>query len=155
MANRHGGHRRGSGRPKGSHTGARLESHLSPEQQARACEVARLANGDGATFNGDAYALLAWIYRSEDLPITLRMRAAETAIAYERPRLAQVEVMGDDHRPLQLVREIMQVLQGTGRGLPSRDPTGKSGTAPTAQGGGSECVPPTRPRTGIPQLDGS
>lgn len=137
MPNEHGGFRPGSGRPKGTHTGAQLKSRLSPELQARAAEAVKLANGDGATFKGDAYALLAWIYRSEDLPITLRMRAAETAIAYERPRLAQVEVRSDDQGPLQLLRDLMQVLQGTGRGLPSGDPSGKAGTAQAAHRDGA------------------
>ena len=119
MADGHGGYRPGSGRPKGTHTGAQLKSRLSPEQQARAAEAVRLANEDCGAFPGDAYALLVWIYRSADLPITLRMRAAETAIAYERPKLAQVEVTGDASNPLRLVHEIMAVLQGTGRGLPA------------------------------------
>ena len=123
MANGHGGYRPGGGRPKGTHAGAQLKSRLSPEQQARASEAVRLANADGPTFTGDAYALLSWIYRSEDLPLSFRMRAAETAIAYERPKLAQVEVKGDEDNPLRLVHDIMQLLQGTGRGLPSGDPT--------------------------------
>ena len=120
MANGHGGHRTGSGRPKGTHTGARLKSRLSPELQARAAEAVRLANGDGTTFDGDAYALLSLIYRSTDLPLSLRMRAAETAIAYERPKLAHVEVQGDEGGTAALIREIMQLMNGTGRGLPSQ-----------------------------------
>ena len=121
MANGHGGHRTGSGRPKGTHTGARLKSRLSPELQARAAEAVRLANGDGTTFDGDAYALLSLIYRSTDLPLSLRMRAAETAIAYERPKLAQVEMQGDEGGTA-LIREIMQLMNGTGRDLPSQRP---------------------------------
>ena len=122
MANGHGGNRAGSGRPKGTHTGARLKSRLSPELQARAAEAVRLANGEGTTFDGDAYALLSLIYRSTDLPLSLRMRAAETAIAYERPKLAHVEVQGDEGGTTGLVREIMQLMNGTGRGLPSEQP---------------------------------
>ena len=111
MASGHGGHRAGSRRPTGTHTGARLKSRLSPEQQARAKEAVRLANGNGNTFKGDAYALLTFIYCSTDLPLTLRMRAAETAIAYERPKLAQVEMQGDDGGTA-LIREIMQLMNG-------------------------------------------
>ena len=131
MANGHGGYRPGGGRPKGTHAGAQLKSRLSPEQQARASEAVRLANADGPTFNGDAYALLSWIYRSEDLPLSFRMRAAETAIAYERPKLAQVEVKGDDDSSMRLVHDIMQLLQGTGRGLPSGEPTEDDASAPS------------------------
>ena len=122
MAKEHGGHRAGSGRPKGTHTGAQLKSRLSPGQQSRATEAVRLANGDGATFDGDAYALLSFIYRSVDLPLSLRMRAAETAIAYERPKLAHVEVQGDGGGSSVLIREIMQLVNGTGRDLPSERP---------------------------------
>lgn len=118
MANGHGGYRPGSGRPKGTHTGAQLKSRLSPEQQARAADAVKTANGDYGAFSGDAYALLVWIYSSPDLPITLRMRAAETAIAYERPKLAQVEVKSDEQSPLYVIRSIMQMLEGTGRDLP-------------------------------------
>lgn len=119
MAHGHGGSRPGSGRPKGSHNGARLKTRVSPEHQARAAEAVRLANGDSGAFPGDAYTLLVSIYRSPDLPITLRMRAAEAAIAYERPKLAQVEVNGDAANPLHVIQNIMRMLEGTGRGLPS------------------------------------
>ena len=123
MANGHGGPRPGSGRPKGTHIGAQLKSRLSPAQQARAAEAVRLANGDCQTFSGDAYALLVFIYQSTDLPLSFRMRAAETAIAYERPKLAQVQFKRDeDDTPTRLLRDIMALVSGTGRGLPSEDP---------------------------------
>lgn len=119
MANGHGGYRPGAGRPKGTHIGAKIKSRLTLEQQARAAEAVQLVNGENGAFPGDAYALLAWIYRSPDLPITLRMRAAETAIAYERPKLAAVEVKSDNKDPLHVISEIMALLEGTGRDLPS------------------------------------
>ena len=119
MAKGHGGPRPGSGRPKGTHTGAQLKSRLSLGQQKRAATAIRLANDGGRTFDGDAYMLLSFIYRSEDLPISLRMRAAETAIAYERPKLAQVEIMRDDGGRTGLLQELRQLMEGTGRGLPS------------------------------------
>jgi hypothetical protein len=77
------------------------------------------ANADGATFQGDAYALLAFIYKSEDLPLTFRMRAAETAIAYERPKLAQVEFRQEDKSGMS---ELMRLINGSGRGLPRDNP---------------------------------
>lgn len=136
MANGHGGCRPGSGRPKGSTNGARVGKYLSPEQQARAAEAVRLANRSDSTAVEDAYTLLRWIYSSEDLPLTLRMRAAEVAIAYERPRLAQVRVAGDEDSPLRLTHDIMALLEGTGRGLPSDSlrppPRGAEREAPSA-----------------------
>ncbi len=120
MANGHGGFRPGSGRPKGTHAGAQLKSRLSPVQQQRALDLVRLVNGDADTFDGDAYALLAFIYRSTDLPLSLRMRAAETAIAYERPKLASV-VVKEVGGPSDVLRDLMQLVQGTGRGLPCKE----------------------------------
>ena len=145
MADGHGGYRPGSGRPKGTHTGAQLKSRLSPEQQARAAEAVRLANEDCGAFPGDAYALLVWIYRSADLPITLRMRAAETAIAYERPKLAQVEMEGDDQSPMKIIQNIMQMLEGTGRGLPSESVCADGTAAPAANASATGHSPPTPP----------
>ena len=143
MANGHGGSRPGSGRPKGSHTGARLKSRFSADQQVRAAEAVRLANGDCGAFTGDAYALLVWIYRSPDLPITLRMRAAEAAIAYERPKLAQVELQGDATSPLHVIQSILRMLEGTGRGLPS-----ESARLPQQSRASDEHWPPSVPAAG-------
>ena len=123
MANGHGGLRPGSGRPKGTHTGAMLKSRLSPDQQTRVATAFELANGDYRAFAGDAYALLVWVYRSPDVPIPLRMRAAEAALVYERAKPSRVEVKGDRGSPLQPVQDLMQMLQGAGGGLPT-DPTG-------------------------------
>jgi hypothetical protein len=43
-------------------------------------------------FEGDGYAFLATIYKDKQQPIGVRMDAAKTAIAYERPRLSNVEM---------------------------------------------------------------
>lgn len=128
MPNGHGGPRPGAGRPKGTHAGAQLKSRLSPAQQQRALDLVRLVNGDAETFDGDAYALLAFIYRSTDLPLSLRMRAAETAIAYERPKLASV-IVKEVGGPSDMLRDLMQLVQGTGRGLPSRSVAGRPAEA--------------------------
>jgi hypothetical protein len=119
MVNGHGGSRAGSGRPKGTHAGAQLKSRLSPAQQKRAEQAIRLANDGSGTFEGDAYMLLSYVYRCEELPMSLRMRAAETAIAYERPKLTQVEVTRNDDGRTSLLQELKQLMEGTGRGLPS------------------------------------
>jgi hypothetical protein len=120
MASGHGGTRPGSGRPKGTHAGAQLKSRLSAEQQQRADAAVRAVNADGETFAGDAYALLVFVYKSGDLPLSLRMRAAETAIAYERPKLAQVEFKQENDPAAQILREIMETIEGTARGLPDQ-----------------------------------
>jgi hypothetical protein len=46
------------------------------------------------SFQGDAHALLVWIYRNTELPIGLRLDAAKAAAPFEKPRLAtrRVEV---------------------------------------------------------------
>jgi hypothetical protein len=41
-------------------------------------------------FEGDSYAFLATLYKNTELPLHVRLSAATTAIAYERPRLANV-----------------------------------------------------------------
>jgi hypothetical protein len=41
-------------------------------------------------FEGDSYAFLATLYKNKDLPLHMRLDAAKTAIAYERPRLSDV-----------------------------------------------------------------
>jgi hypothetical protein len=41
-------------------------------------------------FEGDSYAFLATVYKNQALPLGVRLDAAKTAIAYERPRLANV-----------------------------------------------------------------
>jgi hypothetical protein len=43
-------------------------------------------------FEGDGYAFLATIYKDKQQPIGVRMDAAKTAIAFERPRLSNVEM---------------------------------------------------------------
>jgi hypothetical protein len=43
-------------------------------------------------FEGDSYAFLATVYKDKTQPLHVRMDAAKTAIAYERPRLSNVEM---------------------------------------------------------------
>ena len=44
-------------------------------------------------FEGDSYAFLATVYKNQALPLGVRLDAAKTAIAYERPRLANVAMV--------------------------------------------------------------
>ena len=43
-------------------------------------------------FEGDGYALLALVYKNQDMPLSTRMSAASMAIPYECPRLSQVDM---------------------------------------------------------------
>jgi hypothetical protein len=51
----------------------------------------RLAVGSGS-FAGDGYALLTAVYKTEDFDLAVRLDAAKATMAYERPRLSNVEV---------------------------------------------------------------
>jgi hypothetical protein len=53
--------------------------------------IGRLQAGSG-TFAGDGYALLAAVYKSEGFDLHVRLDAAKAAMAYERPRLSNVEM---------------------------------------------------------------
>jgi hypothetical protein len=59
--------------------------------QAEAAEHVTQALGPDA-FHGDAHALLMALYRDTAQPLDLRLQAAKAAIAYEKPRLAAVQV---------------------------------------------------------------
>jgi hypothetical protein len=78
-----GGARKGAGRKAGQ----KSEKTLQREAATRA--VVEQAVGElPEAFEGDSYAFLALVYKDMRLPFGLR--TAKTAIAYERPRLANV-----------------------------------------------------------------
>jgi hypothetical protein len=54
-------------------------------------------------FDGDAYMLLASVYKNQQIPLPIRLKAAETAIGYERPKLAAIEHSGDEDKPIGIV----------------------------------------------------
>jgi hypothetical protein len=93
-----GGARAGAGRKTGvpnKKTAAQKAAIKAAVEQA----VSELPE----VFEGDSYAFLAAAYKNMQLPFGLRMDAAKTAIAYERPRLSNVEMttrsldkMGDE-----------------------------------------------------------
>lgn len=109
-----GGARTGAGRPKGV---IGVKRKLDAEQMAKADEAIR-AVVPGA-FDGDAYLFLAGIYKNPDVPLPVRMKAAETAIAYERPKLQAIEHSGDAENPLTVVHDILGDLDGLSRSLPN------------------------------------
>jgi hypothetical protein len=53
--------------------------------------ISRLQAGSGS-FAGDGYALLAAVYKTEEFDPPVRLDAAKAAMAYERPRLSNVEM---------------------------------------------------------------
>ena len=53
-----------------------------------------------AAFHGDAHALLMAVYKDQTQPLQIRIDAAKSAIAYEKPRLAAVEHSGDGNKPV-------------------------------------------------------
>jgi hypothetical protein len=67
-------------------------------------------------FEGDAYLFLSAIYKNPENPLPIRMKAAETVLGYERPKLAAVEHSGNADNPLQVIGHIFgAALNGTGR----------------------------------------
>src|SRR6476660_373879 len=103
-----------TGRPRGRPSGAR--NHHTLEREQRIMEAASvIAELLPSAFKGDAHALLMAVYKDTTLPIQLRLDAAKSAIAYEKPRLAAVEHSGDGNQPV-----IYQIITGVPR--PDDDP---------------------------------
>src|SRR5262245_23212338 len=73
--------RRRGGRPKGT---------LNKKTIARNEAMARAQAAMEQPFEGDAYAFVTMLYKDGKLPLAMRFDAAKAALAYERPRLAQM-----------------------------------------------------------------
>src|ERR1700746_102124 len=80
------GERRG-GRQKGT-----PNKKTAEQKAAIKAAVEKVVGRLPEVFEGDSYAFLATIYKDKQQPIGVRMDAAKTAIAYERPRLSNVEM---------------------------------------------------------------
>src|ERR1700745_2087629 len=80
------GERRG-GRQKGT-----PNKKTAEQKAAIQAAVEKVVGELPEVFEGDSYAFLATIYKDKQQPIGGRMDAAKTAIAYERPRLSNVEM---------------------------------------------------------------
>lgn len=78
------------GRQKGTPNRRTEERRARLEETRKAIEQAL-----PAAFHGDGHALLMAVYKNEDLPIELRLDAAKAAIAYEKPKLAVVELKAE------------------------------------------------------------
>lgn len=87
-----GGKRSGAGRPKGR----RSDKTLEFDKKARALIAKYKAKDTDLT----SLDLFRAIYRSDDMPTTVRMAAAEKALPYEHPKLAAIEHTGKDGAPL-------------------------------------------------------
>jgi hypothetical protein len=85
------GHAKVGGRKKG------VPPKAERAKAERLREAAKnLAVGSG-TFNGDGYALLTAVYKTPEIDLAVRLDCAKAVMAFERPRLSQVDVT---HRSL-------------------------------------------------------
>ena len=83
------GERRG-GRKVGTPNKRTIErERVARETVAKITQVMEAA--ELSPFEGDAHALLVAVYKDTRLSIELRVDAAKAAIAYEKPKLAQVQ----------------------------------------------------------------
>ena len=81
---------------RGFKTGGKVVGSKNKSTLARMAAIEeackKIANADGSSiFSGDAQALLTLIYKTESLPLDVRMRAAESANTRERPALQAVD----------------------------------------------------------------
>jgi hypothetical protein len=84
----HGGARRGAGRPPGA-------LNEKTKVVRAACDLAQAKLKK--PFAGDGYALLQLVYKDTEMPLSVRLSCARDAMAYERPRLSNIEMT---HRSL-------------------------------------------------------
>ena len=86
-----------TGRPRGRPPGAKSKRTRKREEdiQAAAAAIEGLLPD---VFKGDSHAFLMSIYKNVQMPLDKRLSAAQTAIAYEKPRLASTNVTMDDKR---------------------------------------------------------
>ena len=61
-------------------------------------------------FEGDAHALLVWVYKNPELPAAMRLQAAQAAAPYERPRLASIDARIDGRVTLGVVEDAGEKL---------------------------------------------
>jgi hypothetical protein len=60
-------------------------------------EAAKKLTAGSGSFNGDAGALLTAVYKAPEIDLAIRLDCAKAVMAFERPRLSQVDVT---HRSL-------------------------------------------------------
>jgi hypothetical protein len=80
------------GAPGQAKTGGRKAGTPNRKTAALKQAVVEAVGALPDAFEGDSYAFLATVYRDKTQPLNMRLDAAKTAIAYERPRLSNVEM---------------------------------------------------------------
>jgi hypothetical protein len=65
-------------------------------------EAIKCLQAGSGSFAGDGYALLTAVYKSEDFDLSVRLDAAKAVMAFERPRLSNIEMT---HRSLDSMSE--------------------------------------------------
>lgn len=105
--------------PKGTRS-PKVIGRMTDEARKALEQAGVIAWGEGE-FEGDSYDLLSKVYKCPAMPMRMRISAAEVCIRYERPMLQAVAFVGDINDPSNVGRQMMDILNGTGRGLPSRD----------------------------------
>ena len=80
------------GSAPGEHRGGRKKG--TPNQRTRAIREAgeRAIAQLKEPFEGDGYALLQLIYKDQNQPLAIRLACARDVLAFERPRLSNVEM---------------------------------------------------------------
>src|SRR5262249_55294998 len=83
-----------TGLPRGRPAGAKNKRTLALQAAAQeAAKKIQEAIGESA-FDGDAHSFLVWLYKNPAIDLPTRMRAAELAAPYEKPKLLATEVSG-------------------------------------------------------------
>jgi hypothetical protein len=80
------------GAPGQAKTGGRKAGTPNRKTAALKQAVVEAVGALPDAFEGDGYALLATVYKDRSLPLSVRMTAASTVLAFERPRLSNVDV---------------------------------------------------------------
>jgi hypothetical protein len=80
------------GAPGQAKTGGRKAGTPNKKTAALKQAVVEAVGALPDAFEGDSYAFLATVYKNQALPLGVRLDAAKTTIAYERPRLSNVEM---------------------------------------------------------------
>ncbi len=108
-----GGRREGAGRPRGSQNG-----NTKARREASRAVIERFETETPEAFQGNALALLQMVYRTQTLPLEVRIDAASKAIRFETPALGATLVrdVTPPASPAELDRRITELLQKGLRG---------------------------------------
>jgi hypothetical protein len=93
---------------KGKKTGGRKRGSQNKKTAALQRAVEQAVGELIEPFEGDSYAFLATLYKNKELPLAVRLDAAKTAIAYERPRLSNVAMTTKSLDDMMTAEEIFE-----------------------------------------------